>query len=170
VPQWEGSSYDRHSCSTWREHCERLTAPLRRAVETAAYLASEFRIEPSQSGLLSEFDLGTLEGASGSDAWDQFHALWDGWFRDGDHGRRLPDGESMAEVVGRMKQFLASIETGPVIAVSHGGTIRVVASQLVRNLPTDFVSTHRCPNASFLELELSHDGVLSRGHNWTPKL
>ena len=143
-----------------------ISSPLRRAAETAAFFASEFDIKASQSSLLSEFDLGTLEGASGIDAWDEFYDLWDGWFRVRDRERRLPDGESMAEVASRMERFLASIKTGPVVAVSHGGTIRVVASQLVRNLPTDFLTTHRCPNASFLELELTHNGVFCREHNW----
>jgi alpha-ribazole phosphatase len=94
-------------------------SPSRRTVETARALGSE----PVLVGEFREQDFGDWTGrrhddlaATGGEAYAQF---WSDAAC-----TRPPGGESFADQVGRVRQGLARIGTGPAALVVHSGTIR----------------------------------------------
>ena len=103
------------------------SSPVDRALETAAALAGRIGLKVRISPGLEELDYGawtgrTLESLSDDPVWRRFNV------RRG--ATRIPDGESMAEVVARAGRALAGMqrehEDGLVAAVTHGDVIRAL--------------------------------------------
>jgi probable phosphoglycerate mutase len=106
-----------------------LLSPLGRAQETAWIGASRFPIAVSQivDPRLVEVILGAWDGVTMTD----IDALWPGALDGGDPFDwyfRAPDGESFEAVQARAQEWLFDVGTGagPVIAISHGLTGRVI--------------------------------------------
>lgn len=117
-----------------------LTSDLRRAVQTAQIIGEAMGLAPIETSLLREQGLGVLEGldtALASQEWDRAAAR-----AFAEYGEpvpataiRLPGGESMRDVLGRIGGLLASPwvtdASGDVIMVSHGDTIRIILAHLL---------------------------------------
>lgn len=118
------------------------TSPLRRAVQTAVIIGDRFGIPVTEMDALREYDVGDHEGHpyTGEQAWrwDRYAAVEADWRR-GIRDARHPGGESLAELDDR---FLTLMDAMPVrhtpaetvLAVSHGGLLRVVLPTIVRGL------------------------------------
>lgn len=127
-----------------------FTSPLLRARGTAASLAPP---EPRVDDDLAEVDQGDLEGwpvAEGVARWPAFFEA----FRHDPAGVRIPGGETLPEVVDRMRRALARIRaTGllRVAAVGHQMAIAALAADLAEGTPAAWRS-HRLGHGEGLVL------------------
>lgn len=127
-----------------------LTAPERRACETAAWLSAQARVEPA----LADCDLGHWQGLSLKQLQvEQAQSLCE-WL--GDPHSALHGGESFAQLCQRVAAWLAAFDTpGEWLAVTHPMVIRAVLVQLL-GCP---LSTHqRIDVLPLSRLELSFAG------------
>lgn len=101
------------------------TSPLQRARETAETVSYMVKVTPEVEAGLSELDGGTLSGLSYEEAKSRYPDLIE---RGGSQAnRRLPDGESYADLHRRADRALTRIlKQNPgrlVVAITHGGPI-----------------------------------------------
>ncbi|QNK80725.1 histidine phosphatase family protein [Nakamurella sp. PAMC28650] len=117
-----------------------LTSDLRRAVQTAEIIGAATGLTPIESSLLREQGLGILEGMDSAQAALEWEAAAQRALQQ--YGEpvpatsiRLPGGESMRDVLGRVGGILASPwitdAAGDVVIVSHGDTIRIMLALLL---------------------------------------
>lgn len=117
-----------------------LTSDLRRATQSAEIIGAATSLSPIPTSLLREQGLGIVEGMDSAQAGQE----WDSAARRAfeEYGEpvpataiRLPGGESMQDVRGRVGGILASPwvtdTTGDVVLVSHGDTIRIMLALLL---------------------------------------
>lgn len=102
-------------------------SPLQRAWYTARAIARRAGREPVPMEDLLETDIGAATGLT----WEQFAAQWPDHaqaLRERQPDTRWPQGETLREVAARSRRAVSAIlrqhETGSVVAVSHGGTLR----------------------------------------------
>ncbi len=100
------------------------TSDLRRCQETAQLAG----LEATADTRLRELDFGELEGA----AWNQLSPTHRQWLRDFDQFV-APGGESVMELKARVHAFLADLDPGRHIIVTHGGVIRLICRELRRD-------------------------------------
>lgn len=99
-----------------------FASPLRRAHGTAtvALPGSDPRLDPR----LRELDYGIFEGRTWEEL-DEAEAAIARWWREDTVNRRLPEGESYAEMAARLLAFRAELPASGTVAVfTHGGCIR----------------------------------------------
>lgn len=109
------------------------SSDLRRATETAKLAVG--RSTPDRR--LRELDFGRLEGLT----WEQCPPDAQRALRDFD-GFHAPDGESVAELSRRVRDFVAALTPGEHLVFTHGGVIRVLlrdAGSDARVMPGDVV-------------------------------
>ena len=113
------------------------SSPLERARATAAALATRLRLEMQIADELNEIDYGawtnrTLADLHDREAWRRFNL-----FRS---GSRIPDGETMLEVQGRMLRLLERLCSAhpeeTVALVSHGDVIKAALAHCL-GVPLD---------------------------------
>lgn len=94
------------------------SSPLRRCLD----LAEQLHPSPAVDARLAEMDFGTWEGRP----WDEVpRAELDAWAADV-AGYAPPGGESPRQLQERVLEFLAGLEVGEAVLVTHGGVIRVL--------------------------------------------
>lgn len=127
-----------------------LTAPERRACETAAWLSSTVHVEPA----LADCDLGHWQGMALKQLRaEQPEALAD-WLRE--PASNVHGGESFAALCQRMAAWLAAFDRpGEWLAVTHPQVIRAV---LVQVLGCPMSAGQRIDVLPLSRLELSHTG------------
>jgi len=101
------------------------TSHLRRARETADFVAARLGIEPALDPRLAEARMGEWEGRLKGDLQRERPEEWAAWRRGG-ASFRFPGGESLAELQERVLAALADVRAGPLpaLVVCHGGCIR----------------------------------------------
>lgn len=118
------------------------TSPVRRAAQTAAIVAAHLGVPLTEADGLREYDVGDYEGLpyAGDHAWrlERYAAVEADWER-GARDARHPGGESLAELEDRflrlMETFLhAHAPSETVVALSHGGLLRVVLPAILPDL------------------------------------
>jgi broad specificity phosphatase PhoE len=108
-----------------------VTSDLARAQQTAAIIGETLRLVPHEDAALRERHFGAAEGGP----LDALGAEWSGveGGRVVDAEARPPGGESIADLSQRVGDFYRRLErrtlTGDVLAVTHGGVIRVTLAQ-----------------------------------------
>ena len=107
------------------------TSPLQRAVETTEIIAEGLGVTVETANELIEFSVGSNEGQSSEQAWQQFKALWDEWFLNDNDSYRIEGGESLTDIVIRFEALLERIrksysETDKVLFIGHGGTFKAL--------------------------------------------
>jgi broad specificity phosphatase PhoE len=109
------------------------TSPLRRARETAEYIARATGAPIVEAESLRELRVGALDGRGDDAAWaehDQIVARW----RAGEWEARFPQGESYREAYDRLAGFLAEVAQRypeeDVAVVGHGGLYSTVLPRL----------------------------------------
>jgi 2,3-bisphosphoglycerate-dependent phosphoglycerate mutase len=140
------------------------TSTYARAVQTAEIAAAELGVGVTTREGLREFSVGSLAGSRAEDPFAETYQAW----LDGDLDRRLPGGETGAELRRRMHQVLHEIadrhrgET--VLAVSHGGLMRLTLPLILAHEPPD--PPDRLGNCAVVELTADdHHWVCTR---WPP--
>ena len=126
------------------------TSTYARAVQTGEITAAHLDVGVTTREGLREFSVG---GLAGSRAEDPFADVYDAWLA-GDLDRRLPGGETGAELRHRMHHVLHEIaEAHPgetVLAVSHGGLMRLTLPLILTAEPAD--PPDRLDNCAVVEL------------------
>jgi broad specificity phosphatase PhoE len=150
------SSFDEIYCS-----------PLRRAVETAGILGKNIGIKPEIDSRLIEFSVGELEGESDSKSWILFMNLWREWFENDNHDASLPGGESLSQIIHRLRKFLDYVILRPldtsnmrIITVSHGGVLMSSLPFLVSNLNTDFRKLFQMNPTDYINVKITNSEIL----------
>ena len=141
----------RHITRVW-------TSTYARAVQTAEIAAAHLRVPVTTREGLREFSVGSLAGSRADDPFADTYRAW----LDGDLDRRLPGGETGAELRFRMHHVLHEIaerhsgET--VLAVSHGGLMRLTLPLILTSEPAD--PPARLGNCAVVEISVDE-------HHWT---
>jgi len=141
-----------------REVTRVWTSTYARAVQTAEIAAAHLRVPVTTREGLREFSVGSLAGSRADDPFADTYRAW----LDGDLDRRLPGGETGAELRFRMHHVLHEIaerhsgET--VLAVSHGGLMRLTLPLIVTREPAD--PPARLGNCAVVEISVDE-------HHWT---
>ncbi|HWF14576.1 MAG TPA: histidine phosphatase family protein [Acidimicrobiales bacterium] len=108
-----------------------VTSDLARAQETAALIGQTLRLPWVHDAELRERDFGAAQGSPLAELRTEWSGIRDG--RVIDVGARPPGGESLEELSRRVGTFfsrLAAVQHGgDVLAVTHGGFIRVALAQ-----------------------------------------
>jgi broad specificity phosphatase PhoE len=135
-----------------------FSSPLRRASETAAALAPHAAIR--LDARLSEIDYGAAEGLTRAELRERYPATVEAWERGEDAA--FPDGEATADVLERVRAFLASLgeASGRALAVTHNVVMRVVAAHL---LGLDLRHAYRIPIEHLESLD-----ICRIGERWVP--
>jgi 2,3-bisphosphoglycerate-dependent phosphoglycerate mutase len=138
------------------------TSTYARAVQTAELAAAELGVSVTTREALREFSVGSLEG---SRAEDPFAPTYQAWLA-GDLDRRLPGGETGAELRRRMHHVLYEIAEHhvgeSVLAISHGGLMRLTLPLILTDEPID--PPARLGNCATFELTI--DGSHWRCVHW----
>jgi broad specificity phosphatase PhoE len=128
------------------------SSDLRRARHTAEIVGRRLGLEPRLDPRLREANRGRWEGWLFEDVRATEPERFDDWMRAGP-GWRFPDGESLAEQQQRVMACLEEIRRTadpPVLAVCHGGSIRVVlCARDPRGL--DAFHSFEVPNVAVIE-------------------
>ena len=126
------------------------TSTYARAVQTAEIAAGQLDVAVTTREGLREFSVGSLVGSRAEDPFAETFRAW----LDGDLDRRLPGGETGAELRRRMHHVLHEIaERHPgesVLAVSHGGLMRLTLPLILTREPAD--PPDRLGNCALVEL------------------
>jgi broad specificity phosphatase PhoE len=126
------------------------TSTYARAVQTAEIVASQLGVTVTTREGLREFSVGSFTGSRAEDPFAETYAAW----LAGDLERRLPGGETGAEMRRRMHHVLHEIaEKHPgetVLAVSHGGLMRLTLPLILTREPAD--PPDRLGNCALVEL------------------
>ncbi|MBQ8677986.1 MAG: histidine phosphatase family protein [Alphaproteobacteria bacterium] len=139
--RWQGQGVDIDLNANGRQQAEVLaqkladcglqviySSPLKRAKQTAQYVAAGHNLEIRILPELTEGSVGDCEGMSKSEVAKKYPQVWDIWYGDNDiMDVRWPNGESKGEVQQRMNRAFAEmlLAKEKVIGVaSHGAAIR----------------------------------------------
>ena len=134
------------------------TSTYARAVQTAEIAAAGLGVTVTTREGLREFSVGSLAGSRAEDPFAETYAAW----LSGDLERRLPGGETGAELRHRMHHVLHEIADRhrgqTVLAVSHGGLMRLTLPLVLTREPAD--PPARLANCDVVELTVDD-------HHWT---
>lgn len=106
-----------------------VTSDLRRAVETAGYVAEATGLEPRLEPLLREVDVGTWTGKTYEEIAELYPEEWAAWSAGLDV--RRGGGETYAELAVRVERAVASLRGRRVLVVSHGGAIKSFVAKIL---------------------------------------
>jgi len=97
------------------------SSPLRRAIDTAEAIAEYHNLQIEVVPALRELEVGELEGVFVKDLGTDFSSYLLNW-REGDGLKKLPGGESLADLRARAWSFVEQVVSqhqGTVVMVSH---------------------------------------------------
>jgi broad specificity phosphatase PhoE len=124
---------------------ELWSSPVPRAVETAAIVSRRLDLPFQVTDALREFDVGRFEGTNSQEGWDEYASVMRLWLA-GDHDARVGGGESLAEIILRLRRFLdrftmdaASVCVG---LIGHGGLYRMALPHILGNVSPRFAIDH----------------------------
>ncbi|HEV8189916.1 MAG TPA: histidine phosphatase family protein, partial [Ktedonobacterales bacterium] len=138
------------------------SSPLKRARETAAFIAEAHGLPVAVLEEFREVNVGTLEGQPPTDEVWAFHdSIFDAWFA-GDPTVRFPEGEDHAGLLARMRTGVSHVAqrhpNQEAVVVAHGGILMATINQLC---PEAQRAQGHIPNCSVTVLEaVAEDGDL----------
>jgi probable phosphoglycerate mutase len=139
------------------------TSTLARAVQTGEIAAATLGVAVTTREGLVEFEPGDFAGRPLSE--DPFADTYAAWLA-GDLDRRVPGGESGAELVARVRAVLDEVADAhrgeTVLVVSHGGALRLAVPLLARM----DCEVHRIASCAVIEVDVDDDGWVCRA--WDP--
>jgi len=140
---------------------------LKRAMETAAPIERETRLEAMPMQELREVFLGEWEGLSTEEVTARFPDAWAKWTVEPSWDL-VPDGEGAEAFEGRVEAALQSVlrrhPHGEAIVVTHGGVIQVALHQ-VMGRPSRGLFPFRISNASITVIEKREGRMVIAGVN-----
>ena len=151
-----------------------VASTMKRALDTAHYLAEPFGVTPVAHHLLREVDLGDLENLTPAEAAERYPETWERNqdFEDLDFG--WPGGETRRQFFARVRLAFAqlpSVGSGQdLLVVSHGGVLCSYLAELLEGRPQSWhkyflgncsVTTLAVRKDSISVLDLNNTGHLS---------
>lgn len=135
-----------------------------RAVETTQIICGELNLTFTVTDALREFDIGSFEGKSDPQHWEEFSQIWTTWFRHGQVEQSVGGGENLLQIRQRMKTFLALMKKShqpndTVLCVSHGGFLIASIPGTVENLEISQLEQKPLGNTEMVILQ-------DHGENW----
>lgn len=138
-----------------------VSSDLERAVDTAAALARSVGLDVVSRADLREVDLGTWTGISRQQVEREQPELWRRWRIEGIEG--WEGGETYAEAMVRVSSAIGELaieHSGrTVVAVSHGGSIRLATCHLLGMPAAELGRIMSIGNASITEFLVEPDGT-----------
>jgi probable phosphoglycerate mutase len=135
------------------------TSTMQRAVESGAIAAQVLEVDVVELEGLQEYSVGALAGRPHADP--ELLSVFRAWVH-GDLGRRIPGGESGAEILERYRgalQHIADLHRGEtVLVISHGGVMSFVLPRLSATVRSDLAERAFLPNCMPAEVEVDGDG------------
>jgi probable phosphoglycerate mutase len=135
------------------------SSTMRRAVESGAAAAAVLGTDVVELPGLEEYAVGALAGRPPGD--DELQSVFRAWIH-GDLGRRVPGGESGAQVLERFRdalQHVADQHRGETVLVfSHGGVMSFALPRLSATTRDDLADRVYLPNCAPVEVEVDGDG------------
>ncbi len=116
-----------------------VASTMKRALDTAHYLAKPYGMTPVANHLMREVDLGDLENLTPAEAAERYPETWERNqdFENLDFG--WPGGETRRQFFARVRQAFAQLPSvGPgkdLLVVSHGGVLSSYVAQLLEGRP-----------------------------------
>ncbi|MGH2905211.1 MAG: histidine phosphatase family protein [Solirubrobacterales bacterium] len=138
-----------------------VASDLQRAMDTARALADNVRlpVEPRQD--LREVDLGSWTGVSRDELEAQDPGVWRRWRVEGiegwEGGERYAD--AMVRVAGALADLASAHDGQTVVAVTHGGCIRLATCHLLGMPASELGRIMSIGNASITEFIVEPDGT-----------
>ena len=127
------------------------SSTLRRAEETAQHAAGKLGLSYQAHAGILEFDCGNLEGKGDEASWTE-HWRVDQLWAEGRQHERTGGGESLLEIVSRVRQFLDGLEGPHALVVGHGGIFRVALPELL-GLSAQFSRENPIANCGVIVVE-----------------
>lgn len=142
-----------------------ISSTLRRAKETAYYIAMECGLSFQEDPRLDEIFFGDWEGQPVDEIQTQYPNLYQSWI-ELKESFQAPQGESVKEVRERIRSFFDDIHTREetVVAVSHGGPIRLLVLEILK-VPLHGFRSIRMDPASVVLIENDHGSWCIAGVN-----
>jgi 2,3-bisphosphoglycerate-dependent phosphoglycerate mutase len=135
------------------------TSTQQRAIESGAVAAGVLGTDVTELEGLREYSVGALAGRPPADP--ELASVLKAWAH-GDLDRRIPGGESGAEVLERCRealQYIADLHRGETVLVfSHGGIMSFALPLLPSTPRSDLAQQVYLPNCAPAELEVDGDG------------
>ena len=103
------------------------SSPLKRALDTAGAIASHYQLEVGIARGLVDFNYGAWQGLTQQEVKERYAELYPRWLAE-PHLVTMPDGESLDDVVERVRQV---VET---VVASHEGTVVLVSHRVVNKV------------------------------------
>lgn len=143
-----------------------FASPLKRAYETAQFIADQFDLSVIVEDAFREVNVGKLETEGDlRENWQLHNRIMDGWRADRPE-TRFPGGEDLHVLRGRvrnaMQRILARTEKASVV-VSHGGVVAYGVSAIADPVGADLGVEH--PNCAISRLVFT-DGIPGRVEAW----
>jgi broad specificity phosphatase PhoE len=131
-------------------------SPLKRAIETAEYIAVASGLPWTVLEELRELDVGELEGAEDLQAaWEHHNRVLQTWF-EGCPDIRFPQGENQYDLIRRMQLALSKALEGRqdqhIVMVGHGGIFRATIEALCPAADMNMVRGVHSQNCSYARL------------------
>jgi len=118
------------------------SSPILRAIETSILIANDLGVGYEVCDALREYDVGILEGQTGSEAWRKWQVLFDAWTVDHNYEAKLDEGESFEDIRQRFVPFVNELVQQPaddsksVLCVGHGGLYWMMLPEVLVNVST----------------------------------
>ena len=143
-----------------------LVSPLRRAADSAAYIASARGLEPVPCDWLTEFNHGVIEGMNRNEADTVCPGLFDRW-SDAPDTVSFPGGETLDDMQARVARGLLDMcgsLSGNVALVTHQ-VVTSVARCICLNQPLSGIWIDKIANGQYLFIQLSPDALKNIEHS-----
>ena len=112
-----------------------LSSPLQRARDVAAEIARQGTAPVEAVEALTELDVGETEGMLLGEVRTDYPDFIRAWASADGHLTRMPGGESMVELDGRIaslaEELVKDAETSPIVVVSHNFVLRALLCRLL---------------------------------------
>lgn len=138
-----------------------VSSDLQRAIDTAGALAASVGLPVAARKDLREVDLGSWTGVSREQVEQEAPELWRRWRVEGVEG--WEDGEKYADAMVRISGAISALadeyRDQTVVAVSHGGSIRLATCHLLGMPASELGRIMSIGNASITEFLVEPDGT-----------
>ena len=148
------------------------SSPLKRASETAAIIAQPLHLPVTVLEQFREVNVGSLEGQSSPDHWAFHDHIFEGWLVHDRQEAGFPDGETLAQLIARMRNGLRAVLAGRdgqrVVVVAHGGILVASIRALCPAVTLADMEPLHVANCAITELEIeaSEDTPIGTLRGW----
>ncbi len=109
------------------------SSPLKRAIDTATYVAKHHGLDVNVTSELTDFNYGVWEGLTRQEVSDKYRGLYEQWLKE-PHLVKIPGGESLEQVRDRARSLVDRVvlkNNDTVVLVSHRVVIKVLTCSML---------------------------------------